>query len=148
MAADMELFGIICQLCWYCYTMTPSTSLAPIFPRILTDRESADRLLSSLDLQFGPDLLAILRSNSPPSIDWLKTLRNDRGKVWAVYLLVLEKEGCRYRIYVGSGTNSTLGAPNRMSTYRNVETCNGPVPYGVRDAVAEGYKITHAGYLC
>ena len=61
-----------------------------------------------------------------------------------MYLLVLEKAGCRPRIYIGSGTNDAEDVRGSFYCY-----CAGNMlPRYVEKSVKEGYSIEHMGLLC
>jgi hypothetical protein len=95
-------------------------------------------------LTFAPGLLDILKSTTPPTIAFFKSLPSSYDKVWAVYLLVLEKRGARPRIYVGSATEMQRGVRSRFKNYDTGHT----IPMYVASSFREGYKITHKGLLC
>ena len=54
------------------------------------------------------------QSPTAPTIAYFKGLPLHLDKLWAVYLLVLEKAGQRPRIYIGSGTASETGVKTRV----------------------------------
>lgn len=57
---------------------------------------------------------------------------------------MLEKDGERTRIYIGSGTNSDTGLRYRWTQYDNKVV----LPSGLVKAFADGFEITHKGLLC
>lgn len=96
--------------------------------------------------EFASGLLQIFRSSTAPTIAYFKTPVLYLDKLWAVYLLVLEKDGGRPRIYIGSGTSSAGGVRNRMSSYdRRSRTgqVDNVIPHYVETSLQEGYAITH-----
>lgn len=101
-------------------------------------------------LEFAPGLLQIFRSRTAPTISYFKTLPLHLDRPWAVYLLVLEKDGHRPRIYIGSGTKSECGVRSRMSSYDRRSRTENPddaIPHYVETSLQEGYAITHKGLL-
>ena len=86
-------------------------------------------------------------------MSYFKTFSLHLGKLWAVYLLVLEHEdpARRPRIYIGSGTETTYGIRKRMSQYdKRTQTgvTNSAIPQYVETSLREGYDITHKCLLC
>ena len=60
-----------------------------------------------------------------------------------MYLLVLEKDGERSRIYVGSGTGLALGVRSRMTAYDRRSRTGKPtshIPSNVESSLQEGWK--------
>lgn len=64
--------------------------------------------------------------------------------VWALYALVLKKEGCRPKAYLGTSTHTFLGLPSRWKDYDDQVI----LPRYVKEALDEGYTITHKGLIC
>jgi hypothetical protein len=126
---------------WTCLNTTPVNQKHVYFTKFLTSQESLEDIASKVSLVFAPGLLDLLRAATPPTIQYFKTLPSDPGKSWAVYLLVLEKHGCRSKIYIGSSTNTVSGVRHRFGQYRRLET----LPHYVKKAVDEGYTIVHKG---
>jgi len=119
----------------------------PSFLIAIPDEDSLEALLSESSLKFAPGLIDVVDSALPPTIIWFKdlpSLTKISSLRWAVYLLVLEKDGCRFKIYIGSGTNSVTGVKARLYCYDS-ETL---LPQYVEEALEDGYKITHKGLLC
>lgn len=132
----------ILWLCWGLLTLT-SKSLKNPTHDILFPNEDAMKVLL-VRITFAPGLLDVLRSATPPTIAFFKALPSNARGLWGVYLILLEKSGCRPRIYIGSGTGSQGGLLYRWRDY------NDPlrVPLYVKKALDEGYRITHKGALC
>lgn len=95
-------------------------------------------------MDFAPRLLDILQSSPLPALSFFKSLPTECSKIWAVYLLVLEKANCTPRLYTGSGTHAERGAHERLRQYDT----GTKLPKHVKAALAEGYEITHKGTLC
>jgi len=131
-------------LSWKCLSLTPvamkNGTLALIFPTL----QVLEQVMLSSHFTFAPGLLDVLQSKSPPTIAYFKSLPLHLVKLWAVYLLVLEKANHRPKIYIGCGTECRSGVSTRMSQYgREVN-----LPKYVRRALDDGYVISHKGLLC
>jgi hypothetical protein len=116
----------------------------PVFYLVLASEMVLGELLCGSSLVFGVGLFAVIESTASPTIAYFKSLPTSVKKRWAVYLLVLEKLGCRPKIYIGSGTNAVEGATTRFRQYDNLEN----LPRFVAIALKDGYAITHKGVLC
>jgi len=58
--------------------------------------------------------------------------------------LVLEKPGCKPKVYIGSGTSWSLGVVGRFKQYDDGFL----LPVYVEKALDEGYEIVSKGLLC
>ena len=94
--------------------------------RIFSDLRNVESLFQLLGCVFDASLMPILCSGRPPSIQKIKSIvglrQHDtswRDK-WGVYIVVLEKPGCRPILYVGSSVNSQDGLYGRFSDYWSV----------------------------
>jgi hypothetical protein len=140
----MEVLDYIVWLIWSCLTLTPTKLKNPAFAMALSTLDVLEQLLSDSLLIFAPVLLDVVQASTPPSMSYFKNLPTDVRTFWAVYLLVLEKPGCRPKIYVGSGTNRVGGAAKRFQDYDNQTT----LPIYIRRALKDSYTIVHKGLLC
>lgn len=86
----------------------------------------------------------MLKSKTSPPISFFKTLPTQCKKLWAVYLLVLQKPDGRTNIYIGTGTSFRYGVADRLTQYNNPAT----QPRFVKKALEDGYNIVHKGLLC
>lgn len=68
-------------------------------------------------MDFAPRLLDILQSSPLPALSFFKSLPIKCSKIWAIYLLVLEKANYTPRLYTGSGTHTKRGARERLRQY-------------------------------
>lgn len=134
---------LVVRLTWTCLSTTPEQQKHPIYAR-LSSNAMLDQLLSSTSLVFSPGLSEVLQAPTPPPVSYFKSLSTVNTKLWAVYLLVLEKASCRPKIYIGSGTDAKSGVSARLGQY---DTGN-HVPRYVQKAIEDGYVITHKGLLC
>lgn len=131
-------------LIWVCLMQTPDHQKGVFLKHVFPSKSALKKLLRFSGIIFAPGLLNAVQSASPPTISYFKTLPLHLSKVWAVYLLVLEKRGSRPRIYIGTGTEKRSGVRTRLGQYRRGENYS---KY-VQKAVDEGYKVTHTGLLC
>lgn len=132
-------------LIWSFLVATPACLKNPIFALILSTQDELAQLMSDSLLVFADGLLDVLRSPTPPSIAYFKSLPTTDGKKrWAVYLLVLEKSGSRPLIYIGSATGSARGVLSRFYEYDNKMT----LPAFIQSAFRDGFTISHKGLLC
>lgn len=106
------------------YDMTFATGLLPLFIALVPSTIAQLKLV-------------ILRSNKRLGRRFLQ-------KIWAIYLVILEKRGCHPKIYIGSGTSLGGGTWNCLRHYETGEMlCR-----LVRKALSDGYEVTHKGCLC
>lgn len=131
-------------LVWTFLTLTPAKLKNPIHAIILTTQDVVEKLMSDSLLAFAPGLLYVLQANVPPSIAYFKSLPTYCKKLWAVYVIVLEKRRCRPKIYIGSGTEKASGVSTRLQQYDNMVN----LPRYVKAALDDGYTITYKGLLC
>jgi hypothetical protein len=60
-----------------------------------------------------------------------------------VYVLILEKPGCEYRVYIGSSVEVAYGLRARICTHRKG---NQP-PYHINESKRDGYTLVHTAIL-
>jgi len=140
----------ILWLAWNCLSLTNPALKNYAFDLVFSAERAMEELMQLFPFEFAPGLLQVFRSSTAPTISYFKTLPMHLSKLWAVYLLVLEKAGHRPRIYVGSGTCSEGGVKRRMTAYDRRSQPGGSescIPYYVEAALQEGYTITHKGLL-
>lgn len=123
----------------------PDWYLNPSFKVLFDTRSAYDSIAACSPLEFPPDMQDVLTRSEPPGISFFKSLPKPVCKVWAIYGITMEKFGCNPKLYVGSGTDATLGVSDRLKNY-------GPghamLPRLVREAFRQGYHISHQGPLC
>lgn len=119
-----SLFLFFAVLIFRSLIVDPQTP--PFRIRIFSDLRNVVSLFQLLGCVFDASLMPILCSGRPPSVQKIKSIvgrrRNDtywRDK-WGVYILVLEKSGCRPKLYVGSSVHSQYGLYARFSNYEFV----------------------------
>ena len=118
----------------------------PMFHFMFPSESELKNFASTRRISFAPELMKILKSPTPPTLEDLKSLPKlpTKTKVWAVYLLVLEREGEKPEIYIGCGTESIYGVKSRFNQYDNENT----LPKEVKDRLENHqYKITFQGLL-
>lgn len=131
-------------LCWSALFLTPNALKNLDQLKIFhTPRRIKETFLRT-NLHFAPGLLHAMQSKSPPSMDFFKDLPLPLVPCWAVYLLVLEKEHCLPKIYIGSATHLRRGALHRLHQYNARDA----LPLFVAQALDDGYNISHIGFLC
>lgn len=132
---------------WTVLDTTPATKKNSILAQYFTSQVIFQQIASTVSINFAPGLWDVLRSATPPTIQYFKTLPNaaKSALLWVIYLVVLEKSGCRPKIYIGSGTQSRQGVRTRMTCYENATST---LPELVRRALQDEYKVTHIGLIC
>jgi hypothetical protein len=146
--ANHSLFNLVVTLAWINLASTPVKFVHAYHTHYLTSLYLLDTVCGYLDLSFAPGLYDVLMSSTPPDLSFFKSLpapRSEKG-MFAVYILILEKDGCRPRLYVGKAS----GEDNyyyRTQQYRNPTASWKAMPSNVRKSLRLGYKITHIGIL-
>ncbi|KAK4229153.1 hypothetical protein QBC38DRAFT_124234 [Podospora fimiseda] len=72
-----------------------------------------------------------------PSLIFLNNLPLHEGKFWGIYVVILSKEGADDAVYVGSGTEATVGVKTRFRIYQ--EKTNNKLPRHVRRLYDSGF---------
>lgn len=138
------LLELVLVLLWTCLCSSPEKNKHPMYNRFFPSRDTLEILFSSVSLVFAPGLLEVLQASTPPTIAYFKTLPTECKKIWGVYLLVLEKQGYRPKIYIGSGTDARNGVSTRLAQYGTGQI----LPRYVANALNNGYAIEHKGIIC
>jgi hypothetical protein len=145
MALEFEdMYEFSGWIAWNCLSQTPNNLKNPALAIALPTSEVIEDLLQNSGLVFAPGLLEVCQSETGPAISYFKQLECKSKQVWAVYVLVLEKAGCKPKIYIGIGTEKRSGVATRLSQYRRREN----VSKFVQLALDAGWCITHTGLLC
>ncbi len=148
---------------WYTWAMLSGTDRAQknlTLDKEFTSQDAMQSVMHSAGFEWAPGLLECLQSDTPPTIDWFKTLPMHYS-TWGVYVLVLEKDGESPRLYTSSGTSADIGVRKRMDVYdlrmellrlqlvdNSIEDKpNSKIPRFVEDSLAEGFIITSKGLL-
>ena len=129
---------------WGCICDIPKMLKSMLYDDIVPTQEDLRSVPCFENLTFAPGFMDVVRKDSPPNLDFFKSLPTDEFKKWGVYALVLEKPGCRPRLYVGSGTDSVDGVASRFRRYRIDRQWSN---FNLR-AIQDGYTVTHMGLLC
>jgi hypothetical protein len=122
----------------------PDWYINPNF-KLLNSPDAAD-IRAATPLTFAPGLLDVVQSDRPPSVDFFASLPVPEGRFWAVYVVLLVKDGSEPAIYVGSGTDAIHGYRTRVATYPN--KTHRMLPRFVRRLYDQGYDFAHVGLLC
>lgn len=138
------MLDFLASLCWNTLSLTPKPLKNALYDQIFPTAQALETLLLGSAIILAPGLLDALTAESPPPMSFFKNLPTEVPKNWAIYLLVLEKQGCRSKIYIGSGTEKRDGISRRFAQYKRGE-CG---PAFVRPALEQGFTITHYGLLC
>lgn len=145
MASDgTEIIPVFLLLLWTFLSAVPDLRKHYNFTKILSSKDVVKLLLNSANLSFAPGLLDIISSSTPPTVDFFKSLPTEASKRWGIYLHVLEKQGCKTAIYIGSGTQVDLGVSTRLSQYKHGRK----LPRYVAAYLDKGYEIVYTGLLC
>lgn len=102
---------------WTCLVDTPFNQKNTLFARFFTSQAVFEQLASTASLVFSPGLFEELQAATSPTIHFFKSLPTDTTSRWGIYVIVLEKLGCRFKIYIGSGTNGIGGVQARLKQY-------------------------------
>lgn len=140
-----DILVFVLWLAWVCLSTTNRAHKNLQLDLVFSTERAMEKVMQSSPLEFAPGLLQIFQSPTAPTIAYFKTLSLHLDKLWAVYLLVLEKDGERPRIYIGTSTRER-GVRHRMSQYdrrsstgKYVDT----IPRYVETSFKEGFAITH-----
>jgi hypothetical protein len=139
------IIEVLCFVIWGC--INGQEWINARFHYVFPSQDAVLSLLESLGLVFPPGLLDVVQHSSPPAIAWFEGLPAFiPADSWGVYALVLRKQGCRPKLYVGSGTSNYRGVRARLAEYSNQDKtiCK---PQRVRHALDDGYRITHKTLL-
>lgn len=109
----------------------------PRFRLVLHSHVQILELLNLVGVEFCPSLLPVLQASTPPSIDWLLSLpsADPRDRVWGVYILVLRKPDCRYKLYISSATAIVRGVRSRFNEYDKAKH----LPRHINNPLKEGF---------
>lgn len=149
MTASSDLLILVISMVWACLQVPGVQN--KLFKELFFNLDVVADLASAASLTFCPGLLDVLQSAAPPTVDWFKRLPADYKGKWGVYVLVMEKRGCKSRLYCGSATDSDGGIGSRWALYdrHNIKLRmkTDGLPRGVLKAFQDGFKITHKGLL-
>lgn len=129
---------------WHAVTSHVATYyICPAYKILLGDKVYFLQTCTATPLCF-PTLIDSLLPTSPPTLDFFRSLTTEpsRDKVWAIYVLIIEKPDEKPKL--GSGTNSLYGVRSRLANY-NQHTL---LPRFIDLAFRASYTITHRGLLC
>ncbi|KAK2762538.1 hypothetical protein CKAH01_16078 [Colletotrichum kahawae] len=129
---DVEEIREIVDGMTYCAVTpeAPEWYLNPVFKTVLGAEDGVfESLCSDHPLFFADHFLRVLKDDAPPSLDFFRLLsspgRGDKP-IWGVYALVLEKDSCPTKLYIGSGTEAIKGVSTRLKSYENEDGHNIP----------------------
>lgn len=141
-AADIA--ALIISLAWVC--VGTKSFINPTFRVALPSLNVLEDIFGLLGPSFAPGLFELLNAAAPATISWFRSLPPVpvSRQIWGVYAFVMEKQGYRPRLYVGSRTAETAGVRSRMLQHLDGIFA---VPLKVARAKAEGFAITNIGLL-
>jgi hypothetical protein len=136
-------------MAWTILSLTDRAMKTLVFDAIFPTERVWREAMHLVPLQFASGLMLVIFSATAPTIDYFKTLPLLPDNLWAVYVLVMEQDGHRPRVYIGSGTSSAGGVKYRMRTYdrRMKRKFSSSIPCYVNKSLDEGFTISHKGYL-
>lgn len=138
------ILQFVLTMTWTCLKDTPSIQKNVLFAQFIPSLAVLEEIASTTSLTFAPGLFDILQAAIPPTIEYFKSLPLDTLRCWAVYVLILEKPDCPLKLYIGSGTEGSVGLYKRFQHY---DTLIHLLEY-VEKAIKEGYEIVHKAPLC
>jgi hypothetical protein len=133
-------------LAWNCLSRTDEKMKAGAYDVLFPEADLLEGALDEAGFRYAPGLLDALQSDTPPTIDFFKSLptevrRNGKDR-WGVYVLVLEKRGRRSKIYIGCGTNTKGGLFKRFNDYqKNTYLISESVEAAIKDGFVVVSKV-------
>jgi hypothetical protein len=121
---------------------SPTWFLHPINKTVFNERSILDDFSASSPFKFAPGLIEALGFDTPPSVQWLKSLPAPNMtalvKHWGIYVHIYEKDGRTPRLYIGSGTDAYEGVGHRLACYDTGRA----IPRHIRIALKQGFRKT------
>ena len=111
-----DILVLILYLAWLCLSTTNRALKNLVLDLVFPTESAMEKIIKISPFEFAPGLLQTFQYPTPPTIAYYKMLPLHLLKLWAVYLLVLEKDGARPGIYIGSDTSKS-GVRERMECY-------------------------------
>lgn len=140
-----DVLKYLVWLVWTCLSLTPGGMKNAVFATIIPTQDVLEELVTRSSVVMSVGFLSVVRAATPPTLSFFKSLPTITTRdAWAVYVLVLEKAGCRPVIYIGSGTDKDRGVAGRFYDYKHIYRH----PLTMRMLTQSGYTITHKGCLC
>ena len=135
------------DLTWTCLIQTPFRN--GLFKQLFFEKAVLSEMASAASLDFCPGLLEAAQAASPPTTAFFKKLPPDNKERWGIYAIVLQKEGLKDCVYIGSATNARGGVRARLLQYEYLGKTSSKhnIPKFVRQAMGLGYSITHKRVL-
>lgn len=145
-SAAVAILQLVLLATWKTLSDTPFRKRNPLFARFFNSQAVFETIATTASIVFCPGLFEVLQAATPPSIRFFKSLPAPPELVnkCGVYVTVMEKPGCRPKVYVGSATSAQQGMRQSLQQY----DLGLMLPQYVEDALDEGYTITHKGLLC
>jgi hypothetical protein len=145
----MAAHEFVVDKAWQVLSDTPLAQKSTLYARVFPTRADFETVSAAASLSYAPTLLEVLQPGSTPPMRKSLMQFPAHSTVapnykWGVYQLILTKPGCKDRVYVGVGTQTTLGVGHRLYAY----DIGYATPTLVAAAQAEGFEITHKSLLC
>ncbi len=142
--ADILVF--VLSFAWTMFSTISINLKNNVFVVVFPDKAALNQIASTIALIFVSDLLQVLQSTVPFTIEYFKTLLscNRLDRFWAVYLLILEKSDYKLKIYVDSDTETKLRVWNRLQCYIRENMLS----KFVKKALDDSYYISYKSLLC
>lgn len=119
-----------------------------VFKQVFLSQEVLFNHCTAAGLTFAPNLFDTIQAANPPPVSFFRGLSLgidlDDVRLWAIYVIVLEKPGAQPLVYIGSGTAAKNGVRTRLRHYVPGHSL---LPTRIPPALAEGYTIGHKGLL-
>lgn len=116
-----------------------------LFTQLLMEQRLVSDICEEASWSFCPGLLEAMQASAPPPSAFFWSLPSDGMRKWGIYAVVRRKSGKTPLVYIGSATNTALGVHSRWLQYHR-RSLNW-VPFFVRRAMKQGYRITHKGLI-
>lgn len=148
---DSTLLELLVSQVWACLSVPIHKN--PLFGQVFTSKEVVFDSCEAASFSFCPGLLETWQSPNPPPAGFFQQLSSLDLSCWAIYALVLQKQGDEPKIYIGSATNANTGAKPRLWKYDQISRGSltalrdTSIPNLVREAVKDGYHIANQGLL-
>lgn len=138
------IIQLVALCTWNCFKLYGKRRCNAQFVTKITSLQSVELLLSSVPLSFATGLFECLQGLRSPTISFFKTLSTLYRGLWGIYLVLLEKENERPKIYIGSGCGLPQGVVSRLRKHR----LGNDEPRFCALAKQKGFRITYMGLLC
>jgi hypothetical protein len=107
----------------------PSWYMNPMFKILFEERTNYDSVAAASPLTMAPGLDDALAVDQAPNMAFFRSLPGDtEGLYWGIYALIMEKEGCRPYLYIGSAGTKALSLTQQRETCPPPSQASGCTP--------------------